>query len=62
VARGDRIVARAIVLQQKTSCPVQFEITDQTREPVAAWIDRAALRGEDLLYPSRTSPLAGTRE
>src|SRR5712671_4509055 len=30
VCHGDRVAARAIVLQQKTQRPVQFEITAQT--------------------------------
>jgi len=36
VCHGDRVAARAIVLQQKTQRPVQFEITAQTREAVDA--------------------------
>ena len=32
VFRGQRIVARATVMQQKTHRPVQFEITQQARE------------------------------
>lgn len=28
--RGDRVAARAIVMQQKTGHPVQFEIAEQT--------------------------------
>ena len=31
---------RAIVLQQKTSRPVQFEITDQTRQSIVRWLER----------------------
>ena len=38
VCHGDRVAARAIVLQRKTQCPVQFEITPSTREAVEAWI------------------------
>jgi hypothetical protein len=38
VAHGERIAARAIVMQQKTQRPVQFEMTEQTREAVATWI------------------------
>jgi integrase len=38
VAHGDRIAARAIVMQQKTQRPVQFEITEPTRKAVFAWI------------------------
>ena len=50
VSHGDRIAARAIILEQKTQRPVQFEITDPTREAVAAWIERACLRAEDYLF------------
>ena len=53
VAHGERVAARAIVMQQKTSQPVQFEITEPTRVAVAAWIRRAGLRPEDFLFPSR---------
>ena len=53
VCQGDRIAIRAIVMQQKTQRPVQFEITEQTRESVVAWIRQAGLRSEDYLFPSR---------
>ncbi|MDH3315641.1 MAG: tyrosine-type recombinase/integrase [Gammaproteobacteria bacterium] len=53
VAHGDRIAARAIVMQQKTQRPVQFEITDQTKQAVAQWICQTGLRSEDFLFPSR---------
>ena len=53
VTRGDRVAARAIVMQQKTGRPVQFEITDQTRESVAAWIGFTRGRPEGFLLPSR---------
>jgi integrase len=53
VAHGDRIAARAIVMQQKTQRPVQFEITEPTRKAVFAWIRHAALKTEDYLFPSR---------
>src|SRR5208283_147408 len=33
ICHGDRVAARAIVMQQKTSRPVQFEITESTRRP-----------------------------
>src|SRR5205807_1941921 len=35
IFHGDRVAARAVVMQQKTSRPVQFEITESTREAVA---------------------------
>jgi len=64
VSHGDRIPARAIVMQQKTQRPVQFEITEQTRDAVYAWIRRASLRSEDFLFPSRVheSPHLSTRQ
>lgn len=64
VATGDRAAARASVIQQKTGRPVQFELTDPTREAVANWMKVAHLRAEDFLFPSRvsTSPHLGTRQ
>src|SRR6266404_3683436 len=64
VTHGDRIAARAIVMQQKTQRPVQFEITEQTRESLGAWILRAGLSADDYLFPSqlRASPHVSTRQ
>jgi integrase len=58
VAHGGTVAHRAIVLQHKPRQPVQFELTDQTREAVAAWITHAKLRPEGFLFPSqvRQSP------
>jgi hypothetical protein len=44
VCHGNVVAARAIVMQQKTQRPVQFEITEQTRESLLAWIRAAGLR------------------
>src|SRR5450755_4503395 len=38
VCHGERIAVRAIVVQQKTSRPVQFEITESTRTALTDWI------------------------
>jgi len=64
VAHGDRVSSRAMVMQQKTQRPVQFEITEQTRSALAAWIHQAQLRNEDCLFPSRlhTSDHLSTRQ
>lgn len=35
VSLGTRVTSRAMVVQQKTGRPVQFEITEQTRQAVA---------------------------
>jgi integrase len=61
---GDRVAGRAIVRQQKTRRPVQFEITPPTREVVTAWIKRAGLKPDSYLFPSRVhaSPHLGTRQ
>ncbi len=64
ICHGDRVAARAIIMQQKTGRPVQFEITASTQEAVSAWIKDAKLRSEDFLFPSRihASPHLGTRQ
>ena len=64
VAHGERVAARAIVMQQKTQRPVQFEITEQTREAVARWIERRRLQAEEFLFPSplHRSPHLSTRQ
>ena len=53
VAHGEHVSSRAIVMQQKTQRPVQFEITEQTRLALQAWIHQAQLHSEDCLFPSR---------
>ena len=64
VAPGGCIGTRAMVLQQKTGRPVRFEITEQTRESVTAWIQRAQLASDQYLFPSRvaSSPHLTTRQ
>lgn len=64
ICHGDRVSTRAIVMQKKTSLPVQFEITAPTRDAVDAWIKASALTSEDYLFPSRMhkSEHLGTRQ
>ena len=64
ICHGDRVSPRAIVMQQKTSRPVQFEITPPTRDAVTAWIKEAKLANDNFLFPSRVhqSPHLGTRQ
>ena len=64
ILHGNQIVARAIIMQSKTQRPVQFELTDQTRNAVAAWIAKANLKSEEYLFPSRLqrSPHVSTRQ
>lgn len=42
VVQGRTVAPRALVMQKKTQRPVQFEITEQTRDAVAAWTRRPA--------------------
>jgi integrase len=53
IAQGGRVQSRALVLQQKTGRPVQFEITNQTRQSLETWIAEQELRPPDYLFPSR---------
>ncbi len=64
VTHGGRTMARAMVMQQKTQRPVQFEITDETQESTATWIKAKNLRSGDYLFPSRIheSPHISTRQ
>jgi len=64
VAPCGHVSARAIVMQRKTQRPVQFELTDQTREAVTEWIAAARLRPDQYLFPSRvsSSPHISTRQ
>jgi hypothetical protein len=39
-------------MQRKTHRPVQFELTEQTREAVQAWIAQAKLTGDQFLLES----------
>ncbi len=53
VYHGNGIAPRAMILQQKTQQPVQFEITEQTRDALKNWISHNQLRPEDYLFRSR---------
>lgn len=53
VAQGDKAMSRASIVQQKTGRPVKFELTEQTRNSVDAWIAKAQLQPGQFLFPSR---------
>ena len=44
---------RVLILQQKTGRPVQFEVTEQARRSIGAWVERKQLGSDDWLFPSR---------
>ena len=64
VCHGDQVATRAVVMPHKTQRPVQFEITQATRDVLQAWIKQARLKSEDFLFPSQLhdSPHLGTRQ
>ena len=64
VSHGGQLLSRTAVIQRKTQRPVQFEMTEPTRTTVAAWIEKAKLKPEDFLFPSRLhrSPHVSTRQ
>jgi integrase len=64
VCHGEQVATHAVVMQHKTHRPVQFEITQVTREAVQKWIKQERLKPEDFLLPSRLhdSPHLGTRQ
>ena len=53
VVHGGQVVSRATVMQRKTGQPVRFEVTEQTRDAVRAWIAERELSAADFLFPSR---------
>ena len=53
IAHGKTIQSRAIIVQQKTGTPVQFEITESTRLSLSALIDHYKLTSYDYLFKSR---------
>jgi hypothetical protein len=57
VAYDEHLLARASVVQRKTHAPVRFELTEQTREPVGAWIEQSQVSAGDTLFPSPQSPV-----
>ena len=64
VVQGSHVAPRAIVMQKKTQRPVQFEVTEQTRDALSTWIAAAQLKPEQFLFPSRVSesPHLSTRQ
>lgn len=50
---GADIRTRAIVIQQKTAKPVQFELTADVRASLLAWFERRGGTVHDYAFPSR---------
>jgi len=50
---GPDIRTRAIVVQQKTGRPVQFELTSDVRGSLVSWLQRRGGTADDFVFPSR---------
>ena len=53
VIAGTDIRTRAIVVQQKTNRPVQFELTADVRSTLLSWLERRGGSTSEYLFPSR---------
>ncbi|MER8970339.1 tyrosine-type recombinase/integrase [Mesorhizobium sp. M0808] len=53
VVAGAEIRTRAIVVQQKTGRPVQFELKADVRASLLSWLERRGGAVADYLFPSR---------
>ncbi len=53
---GGQIRTRAIVVQQKTGRPVQFELLADARASLLAWLERRGGTLADYVFPSRVDP------
>jgi integrase len=53
VCAGGRVRDRTTIIQKKTSRPVQFEITEQTRASIRAWLPEVEGGNGQHLFPSR---------
>ncbi len=50
---ADRVRERVSVTQSKTKRPVQFELTENTRDTVNAWVRSTEMIGCHFMFPSR---------
>jgi integrase len=53
ICSGVKVRHRATIVQKKTGRPVQFEITEQSRSSVEAWLPVLRAAGSRYLFPSR---------
>jgi integrase len=61
---GVKVRHRATIVQKKTGRPVQFEITEQSRNSVEAWLPTLRATGSRFLFTRRlyASPHISTRQ
>jgi hypothetical protein len=56
VCSGPNVRRRATVVQKKTGWPVQFEISEQSRSSVEAWLPISALPAPDISSQADFAP------
>jgi integrase len=52
VVSGERVRDRAMIVQQKTQRPVQFELLEPARNTMRAWLERRGGTLSDYVFPS----------
>jgi integrase len=64
ICSGTNVRRRATIVQKKTGRPVQFEISEQSRNSVEAWLPTLRATGSRYLLPTRihASPHISTRQ
>lgn len=53
LVKDGRVRERVSLIQSKTKKPVQFELTENTRETVIAWVRSPEMTGCRFMFPSR---------
>ena len=53
ICSGTNVRRRATIVQKKTGRPVQFEISEQSRNSVEAWLPTLRATGSRYLFPTR---------
>lgn len=63
ITSGGHVRTRAIVVQQKTGRPVQFELMDYARTSLLAWLERRSGTLADYAFPAAsTTPHISARD
>jgi integrase len=64
ICSGAKVRHRATIVQKKTGRPAQFEITEQSRSSVEAWLPMVRASGSRYLFPSplHVRPHISTRQ
>lgn len=55
IVRGGEVRSRAIVVQQKTGRPVQFELLEPARNSILAWLEHRGGTLDDFVFPGRVN-------